>query len=100
MAGQIKGITIEFRGETTQLDKALRKVKQDSKSVDTELKNVNRALKFNPKNTELLTQKQRLLRERVAQTTKSLEELKNVVGEARAKAILDGLSPTPSESKS
>lgn len=78
MAGQIKGITIEFRGETTQLDKALRKVKQDSKSVDTELKNVNRALKFNPKNTELLTQKQRLLRERVAQTTKSLEELKNV----------------------
>lgn len=78
MAGQIKGITIEFRGETTQLDKALRKVKQDSKSVDTELKNVNRALKFNPKNTELLTQKQRLLRERVTQTSKSLEELKNV----------------------
>lgn len=78
MAGQIKGITIEFRGETTELDKALRKVKQDSKSVDTELKNVNRALKFNPKNTELLTQKQRLLRERVTQTSKSLEELKNV----------------------
>lgn len=87
MAGQIKGITIEFRGDTTQLDKALRKIKSDSKSVDTELKNVNRALKFNPKNTELLTQKQKLLKERVAQTTKSLDELKKIQSQMDAKGV-------------
>lgn len=87
MAGQIKGITIEFRGDTTQLDKALRKIKSESKSIDTELKNVNRALKFNPKNTELLTQKQRLLKERVAQTTKSLDELKKIQAQMDAKNV-------------
>lgn len=87
MAGQIKGITITFRGDTTQLDKALRKIKSDSKSVDTELKNVNRALKFNPKNTELLTQKQKLLKERVAQTTKSLDELKKIQAQMDAKGV-------------
>lgn len=87
MAGQIKGITIEFRGDTTQLDKALRKIKSDSKSVDSELKKVNTALKFNPKNVELLTQKQGLLRERVAQTTKSLEELKNVQKQMEANHV-------------
>lgn len=87
MAGQIKGITIEFRGDTTQLDKALRKIKSDSKSVDAELKNVNRALKFNPKNTELLTQKQKLLKERVAQTTKSLDELKKIQAQMDAKNV-------------
>lgn len=78
MAGQIKGITIEFRGDTTSLDKALRKVKSDSRDIDTELKKVNNSLRFNPKNTELLTQKQGLLREKVAQTEKSLEELKKI----------------------
>lgn len=78
MAGQIKGITIEFRGDTTSLDKALRKVKSDSRDIDTELRKVNNSLRFNPKNTELLTQKQGLLREKVAQTEKSLEELKKI----------------------
>lgn len=78
MAGNIKGITIEFRGDTTKLDKALRQVKNDSKGIDAELKKVNAALKFNPKNTELLTQKQKLLKDKVAQTAKSLEDLKDM----------------------
>ena len=79
MAGQIKGITIEFRGDTTSLDKALRKVKSDTKDVDRQLSAVNKSLKFNPKNVELLTQKQGLLREKVSQTQKSLEDLKSLV---------------------
>lgn len=56
MAGDIKGITIEFRGETTKLSKALNKIKDETKGVDTSLKDVNKALKFNPGNIELLGQ--------------------------------------------
>lgn len=78
MAGNIKGITIEFRGDTTRLDKALRQVRSSTKDIDKELTQVNRALKFNPKNTELLAQKQTLLKQKVDQTSKSLAELKNV----------------------
>lgn len=77
-SGSVKGITIEFRGDTTKLDKALRQIRDESKGVDAELKKVNNALKFNPKNTELLAQKQKLLKDKVAQTAKSLEDLKNM----------------------
>ena len=76
MAGQIKGITIEFRGETTKLDKALSKIKNESKSIDSELKQVNRALKFNPHNTELLRQKFTLLGQKVDQTEKELRQFR------------------------
>lgn len=87
MAGQVKGITITFRGDTTSLDKALRKVKTDSKDIDSELRKVNNSLRFNPKNTELLAQKQKLLREKVAQTQKSLQDLKNVQAQMDAKGV-------------
>lgn len=87
MSGQIKGITISFRGDTTSLDKALRKVKSDSKDIDSELRKVNNSLKFNPKNTELLAQKQGLLRDKVTQTQKSLEELKNIQKQMDASGV-------------
>lgn len=87
MAGQIKGITIEFRGDTTSLDKALRKVKTDTKDVDRQLSAVNKSLKFNPKNVELLTQKQGLLREKVTQTQKSLEDLKKIQSQMDASGV-------------
>lgn len=87
MAGQIKGITIEFRGDTTSLDKALRKVKSDTKDVDRQLSAVNKSLKFNPKNVELLTQKQGLLREKVTQTQKSLEDLKKIQAQMDASGV-------------
>lgn len=78
MADKVKGITVEFRGDTTQLDKALRDVRSEARSLDQELRQVNNALKFNPGNTELIAQKQKLLKERVEQTSRSLTELKNV----------------------
>lgn len=78
MADKVKGITIEFNGDTTKLDKALRKISTESKGIDKELKSVNNALKFNPRNTELLAQKQQLLKEKVQQTGKSLEQLRDV----------------------
>lgn len=87
MAGQVKGITISFRGDTTSLDKALRKVKTDSKDIDSQLKKVNSALKFNPKNVELLTQKQGLLREKVTQTQKSLEDLRKIQSQMDASGV-------------
>lgn len=73
-----KGIEIEFRGDTTQLDKALRTIRTEAQAVDAELKDINRLLKFNPKNTELLSQKQKTLKEKVSQTEKSLEDLRKV----------------------
>lgn len=76
MAGQVKGITIEFRGETTSLDKALKKVNDETKSIDKELKQVNKDLKFNPKNIELWRQKQVLLRDKIGETEDKLKLLK------------------------
>ena len=72
----IKGITIEFNGDVKPLQKALRKVKDETKEIDKELKSVNYALKLDPKNVDLLKQKQELLEKRIKLTTTSLEELK------------------------
>ena len=77
-SGNIKGITIVFNGDTTKLDKALRQVRSDVNGVSKDLTAVNKALKFNPKNTELLAQKQELLKQRVNQTAKSINELKDI----------------------
>lgn len=77
-SGNIKGITIVFNGDTTKLDKALRQVRSDVNGVSKDLTAVNKALKFNPKNTELLAQKQELLKQRVNQTAKSINELKEI----------------------
>ncbi|AJD92027.1 hypothetical protein JMA_27100 [Jeotgalibacillus malaysiensis] len=76
MAGKIKGITVEINGETSGLDKALKDVNKESRNLTTELKEVERGLKFDPKNTELLAQKQQILTERVETTAKKLDVLK------------------------
>ncbi len=93
MAGNIKGITIEFRGETTKLDKALKQVNRETKSVDNELKQVNRALKFNPKNVELWKQKQQLLTKKVEETKQKLDLLKK----AQAQMDADGVDKNSEE---
>ena len=77
MAGNIKGITIEFRGDTSSLDKALRKINDETKKIDRELKNVDKALKFNPGNVELWRQKQELLKQKITETKERLDLLKN-----------------------
>ena len=87
MAGNIKGITIEFRGDTTKLDKALRQVQNSTKSIDKELKQVDKALKFNPKNVDLWRQKQDLLKQKIEQTEQNLTELKNAQAQMDAKGV-------------
>lgn len=81
----IKGITIEFNGDTTKLGKALEGIRKDARGVDAQLKQVDKALKFNPKNTELLAQKQQLLGQKVDLTKKRLDALR----EAQAKMDAD-----------
>lgn len=76
MAGNIKGITISFKGDTTQLDKALRDVDKQTRSIDKELQQVNKDLKFNPTSVELWKQKQTLLTEKINQTKDRLDVLK------------------------
>ena len=73
---KIKGLTVEIGGDTTQLGKALDDVTKKGKSVTDELSDINRLLKLNPKNTELLGQKQKVLADAVANTAKKLETLK------------------------
>lgn len=87
MAGNIKGITIEFQGDTTKLDKALRQIKNNTKDIDAELKQVNKALKFNPTSVELWRQKQDLLREKIKETENNLKELKNIQAQMDAKGV-------------
>lgn len=76
MAGNIKGITIEFRGDTTKLDKALRQVNQETRKIDQELRNVDKALKFNPTSVDLWRQKQTLLTQKISETKEKLQLLK------------------------
>ena len=76
MAGNIKGITIEFRGDTTKLDKALRQVNNETRQIDRELRNVDKALKFNPTSVELWKNKQQLLTQKISETKDKLSLLK------------------------
>ena len=87
MAGNVKGIVIEFSGNTTKLDKALRDIKNSTKDIDKELKNVDRALKFNPTSVELWRQKQDLLRQKIKETENNLKELKNMQAQMDAKGV-------------
>ena len=76
MAGRIKGITIEIGGDTTKLDKSLKDVDSTIRQTQSSLKDVNKLLKLDPKNTELLTQKQRLLGDSIQETKVRLGRLR------------------------
>lgn len=95
MAGNIKGITIEFRGETTKLGNALKKIKGEAGKTKSELSKIDKALKFKPGNAELLIQKQHALKEKVAQTTEKLKALKA----AQAKMDANGVDKCSAEYK-
>ena len=72
----IKGITIKIGGDTTQLTSALKEVNGVISKSNSELKQLNQALKLDPKNTELLSQKQEILRNNIKATTERLNTLK------------------------
>ena len=61
MANRIKGITVEIGGDTTKLQNALKQVNGEIKTTQSQLKDVDKLLKLDPGNTELLAQKHKLL---------------------------------------
>lgn len=83
MANRIKGITVEIGGDVTGLDKALKDVNSTIKNTQGQLKDVERLLKLDPTNTELLNQKQRLLSETIGATKDKLEALKTAQEQAK-----------------
>lgn len=89
MASRIKGITIEIGGDTTKLQTALKGVNTEIRSTQRELKDVEKLLKLDPGNTELLAQKHKLLGQAVSETKEKLETLKTAAEQAE-KALEDG----------
>ena len=87
MASRIKGITVEIGGDTTGLDKALKSVNSSIKTTQSSLKDVSKLLKLDPTNTELLTQKQKLLKDAIGSTKEKLDALK--LAQEQAKAQLE-----------
>ena len=83
MAKTYRGLTVELNAETSGLGKALKDVNKKSRDVRTELRKVERLLKFNPNDTELLAQKQKLLSDRVENTSEKLNRLKKVEGQIK-----------------
>lgn len=72
---KIRGITIELGADASGISNALHEVNSELSSTQKQLKDVDRLLKLDPKNTELLEQKQRLLGESVEGTKNKLEQL-------------------------
>lgn len=82
----LKGITLQIGGDTTELSKALKKPDKDISDLQSKLKSVNQMLKFDPSNTELLAQKQRLLKEQITATEDKLKLLK----ETQKQFVIEG----------
>ena len=109
--GNIRGITIEIGGNTQKLQDSLKQVNAKSRDLQSELREVDRLLKLDPKNTELLTQKQKLLTEAVSGTKEKLDTLKEAerqvkeqfaqgkVGEEQYRAIQREVIKTQQELK-
>lgn len=77
-AKTLKGITVEINGKTTGLANALKDVTKTSTALSSNLKEINKALKLDPGNTELMNEKQKILSESVAAARKELETLEGV----------------------
>lgn len=86
---RVKGLTIEINGSTTGLDKALGKMNSTIGNSQAKLRDLDKLLKLDPKNTELLEQKQRALKDAIGATKDKLETLKKAQEEAKQQ-LADG----------
>ena len=89
MAGRIQGITVEIGGDTTKLQTALKGVNTEIRNTQSQLRDVDKLLKLDPGNTELLAQKHRLLGDAVKETKEKLETLK-MAAEQAEQALKEG----------
>ena len=88
-AGRVKGITIEIGGDTTKLETSLKSVNSEIKNTESKLKDVNKLLKMDPGNTNLLTQKYKTLQTEIKATKEKLDTLKEASKQAD-QALKDG----------
>ena len=86
---RIKGITVEIGGDTTKLQTALKGVNTEIKNTQSQLKDVEKLLKLDPGNTELLSQKYRTLQQEIQATKEKLNTLKEASKQAD-QALKDG----------
>ncbi|WP_018659231.1 phage tail tape measure protein [Allofustis seminis] len=84
MSRRIRGITVEIGGDTTGLDKALKSVNTSIRNTQAGLRDVNRLLKLDPTNSNLLAQKQKLLQKEINETSEKLKTLKEADKQAKA----------------
>lgn len=89
MASRIQEITVEIGGDTTKLQNSLKGVNGQIKSTQAQLKDVNKLLKLDPSNAELLAQKHKLLAEAVGETKEKLATLKTAAEQANT-ALANG----------
>ena len=89
MANIIKGITVEIGGDTTKLQTALKQVNTEIKHTQSELRDVNKLLKLDPGNTELISQKHKLLGQTLEETKNKLTSLKEAQKQAE-QALAEG----------
>ena len=87
--GRVKGITIEIGGDTTKLETALKGVNSEIKNTESKLKDVNKLLKMDPGNTQLLSQKYKTLQQEIGATREKLNTLKEAAKQAE-QALKDG----------
>lgn len=84
MAGNIKGITIELNGDSTKLTSAIDGVKRQSIGLQSELKEIDKLLKFSPGNADLIAQKQQNLGRQIEATAQKLDVLKQAQQQVEA----------------
>ena len=87
--GRIKGITIEIGGDTTKLESSLKSVNTEIRNTESKLKDVNKLLKMDPGNAELLSQKYKTLQTEIKATKEKLDTLKEASKQAD-QALKDG----------
>ena len=81
---KIAGLTIEIGGDTTELSKALKQPNTEARDLQSKLKAIDQALKFDPNNTELLEQKFRLLGQAIDTNEQKLQMLKTAQEQFKA----------------
>lgn len=79
----LRGLTIEIGGDTTELNKALDNVDKRTRSLSSELRDIDKALKLDPTNTELVAQKQKVLADAISSTEERLGLLKEAEKQAQ-----------------
>lgn len=87
MAGKIRGITIELNGDTSGLTKSLQDANKEIKNTNSQLKDVEKLLKLDPNNVELLRQKELLLNDAINETSDKLDTLKKAEEDMKSQGV-------------